>query len=502
MEKLSVILPVMNEADKMATVLQELKKLHPFEIIAVVNGSSDHTSQIAQAMGAKVIEYKEPLGHNIGRAVGAYHAAGDILLFVDGDFAIRYEDLLPFVKAIRSGHDIALNNLSPIMKSKGIPHTVSVAKAMINDLFDRKDLSINSLVAVPHAISREAIQKIGWQHLADPPLAQTIALHLNLSIVSPDYVDVISPNKMRAQDHLQVEAGSPYPKSTSRIIGDHLTAIHYLGRQLGSRGGYADGQGKDLLNSIQVHKTTQTTKRSIVITAEKKASHLPNTIQSLMHKHRAEIIVILYDPDKEFSNRLIKAGARIVPLSKPADSYSMRAIGAAHSSGETILFMDDTSAVLPIKLQSFFTEIEKGADICLNDISYLLKKSPIDSIQLLQYFLNIAIKEPGLLNNSLTVTPHAINRKVLNKIGWKSLAVPSLAYVYAITGGGKVKACRCIKRQNATFNDTQKEQVYGDHLEALLYYLSITNKRGGFTKDTKNYMVLEEIKKQDTQHGM
>lgn len=503
MGKLSVILPLMNEADKIATILQEVKKLRPSEIIAVVNGSNDRTSHIVQAMGARVIEYKEPLGHNIGRAIGAYHATGDILLFLDGDFVIRSEHLLPFVKAIRSGHDLALNNLSRIMKSSSIPHTVSVAKAVINDWFNQKDLSINSLVAVPHAMSREAIQKIGWWNLADPPLAQTIALHLNLSIVSPQYVDVISPNKIRAKDHLQVEKGSPYPKSTSRIIGDHLTAIHYLGQKLGNRGGCVDGQGKDLLQSIEIHKTKQPTKRSIVITAEKKASHLPNTVQSLKNKLKAEMIVVLYDSDKEFTARLIKAGAKIVPLSKPADSYTMRAIGAAFSSGETILFIDDTSSILPTKLQSFFTEIEKGTDICLNDVSNLLKKPPIDSIQLLHYFLNISIKKPSLLNNSITVTPHAVHRRVLNKIGWKSLANPSLAYVYAITGGFKIKARQCIHRDDVTLKDnTQKKRLYGDYLEALLYYLSITNKRGGFTKGSKNYKVLEELKKRGNQQGM
>lgn len=503
MGKLSVILPVMSEAKTMPAILQELKKLHPFEIIVVVNGSNDQTAHIAQTMGARVIEYKKPLGHNIGRAIGAYYATGDILLFLDGDFVIRSEHLLPFVNAIRSGHDLALNNLSRIMKSNNIPHTVSVAKVAINDLLGRKDLSINSLVAVPHAISREAIQKIGWEHLADPPLAQTIALHLNLSIVSPQYVDVISPNKIRAQDHSQIEKGSPYPKSTSRIIGDHLAAIHYLGQELGNRGGFGADQDKDFLESIEIHKAKQGTRRSIVITAGKKATHLPNAIRSLKNKLKAEIIVVLYDSNKEYAIQLINAGARIIPLSKPADFYTMRAIGAAFSSGEMILFMDDHSSIPLDKLQPFFNEIEKGADICLNDVANLLKNTPVDSIHFLQYFLNITIKKPSLLNNSLTVTPHAIHRRVLNKIGWQSLAVPPLAYVYAITGGFKIKACQCINKENISVKeDTRKKRVYGDHLEALLYYLAITNKRGGFTIGSKNYEVLEELKKRENQQGM
>ncbi|WP_145524247.1 glycosyltransferase [Virgibacillus sp. SK37] len=423
MRRLSVIIPVMNEAEKIGNILQEVKKLKPLEIITVVNGSTDQTSSIAKTMGAKIINYEKPLGHDIGRAIGAYHATGDILLFLDGDFVIRSQQLLPFVNAIHSGNDIALNDLSRIMKRKGIPHAVSIVKAVINDYFNRNDLSINSLVAVPHAMSRKAIDRIGWWNLADPPLAQAIALHLKLKIVSPKYVDVISLNKVRKKDHVILEKGSPYPKSTSLIIGDHMKAMHYIGKVLGKRGFYYNDPSMD--KNYEIPKKNKNIKRSIVITVNHKSQDFLKRIQSLKKDKLAEeFIVVLAGTDKNFMKQVKKTGALVLPVSSSMNTYAMRALGASLASGEIILFTESHSSMNQIELEPFFKEIEKGADISLNNVSSLLKARPTDPMQLLYYFLNISLKKPELLNNSLTITPHAIHRKVIDQFGWKSLEVP------------------------------------------------------------------------------
>ncbi|MDK8210708.1 glycosyltransferase, partial [Bacillus subtilis] len=82
--KVSVIIPACNEADSLLPVIKEVQKMKPFEIIVVVNGSSDTTKEIAEDAGCRVIYYEEALGINIGRAIGAKKAKGDILLFLDG----------------------------------------------------------------------------------------------------------------------------------------------------------------------------------------------------------------------------------------------------------------------------------------------------------------------------------------------------------------------------------------------------------------------------------
>jgi glycosyltransferase involved in cell wall biosynthesis len=81
--KVSVVIPAQDEEQTLGRVLKEVKHLEPHEIIVVVNGSDDNTTSVASNLGATVIEYKERLGHNVGRAIGALQATGDILLFID-----------------------------------------------------------------------------------------------------------------------------------------------------------------------------------------------------------------------------------------------------------------------------------------------------------------------------------------------------------------------------------------------------------------------------------
>lgn len=68
----SVIIPAMNEARTISAVIAGARGVHPrCEVIVIVNGSADNTAEIAQRMGAKVMMYAEPLGHDVGRSVGA-----------------------------------------------------------------------------------------------------------------------------------------------------------------------------------------------------------------------------------------------------------------------------------------------------------------------------------------------------------------------------------------------------------------------------------------------
>ncbi len=106
----SVIIPAMNEERTIGHVIREAWKVHEScEVIVVANGCTDRTEEIAAAMGARVLHYDEPLGHDAGRAVGAAAAAGRALLFVDADIRIGGSDLKPFVSAVLNGTDVALN---------------------------------------------------------------------------------------------------------------------------------------------------------------------------------------------------------------------------------------------------------------------------------------------------------------------------------------------------------------------------------------------------------
>ncbi|MBG9578707.1 hypothetical protein ABE42_05600, partial [Bacillus thuringiensis] len=83
-KSLSVIIPASNEVDTISDVIQSVKPLNPVEIIVIANGCNDGTEEVANQLGCKVIRYTKLLGNDVGRAVGAKHAIGDVLLFIDG----------------------------------------------------------------------------------------------------------------------------------------------------------------------------------------------------------------------------------------------------------------------------------------------------------------------------------------------------------------------------------------------------------------------------------
>jgi hypothetical protein len=222
-QQLSVIIPAQNEETTIEQAILEARKIEPYEIIVVINGSTDKTEEIAKQLGATVIVYEEALGHDVGRAIGALEATGNILLFIDADFAIPAQDLHPLVEAVANGTDIALNDLNRNIK---LPlYIVNVYKYMLNIACNRRDLGVGSLVAVPHAISRKCLEGIGWDTLYTSGLAQVKAILKGYKVECVNFVDVMKPNRIRPSQHF---ASVGYPPSVLRIIGDHVEGISYL----------------------------------------------------------------------------------------------------------------------------------------------------------------------------------------------------------------------------------------------------------------------------------
>ncbi len=229
----SVIIPVMNEQRTLAGVIREAAGVHPkTEIIVVANGCTDASARLARRLGAIVLEYKEPLGHDVPRAVGARHAKGDVLLFIDGDMVVPARDLRPFAAAVLSGIDVALNDYDGPVQSQEI-HPVVSAKHTLNSFLGRPDLKGASLTAVPHALSRHAVLQLGYEALEKPPLAQTAAVLGGLGIRVVHGVNVGRLNRSR----IRLKQGDLL---TPLVLGDHLEAALLLMNRLGPRGGFSD----------------------------------------------------------------------------------------------------------------------------------------------------------------------------------------------------------------------------------------------------------------------
>lgn len=230
----SVIIPAMNEAKTIAGVIAGARGVHPrCEVIVIVNGSADNTAEIAHSLGAHVISFEQPLGHDVGRSVGAAAAKGEVLLFTDGDLVIPASELRPFLNAIRNGADIALNDYSGPARSQ-FPHPVVLAKYALNIMLGRPDLQGYSMTAVPHALSRKALDVLGSALLSRPPLAYARAVQEGLGVKAVHKVHVGKLNAVRrkrsGRDPLQ-----------EVILRDHLDAVSLLLEHRGERAGYSDG---------------------------------------------------------------------------------------------------------------------------------------------------------------------------------------------------------------------------------------------------------------------
>lgn len=89
MEKISVIVPVLNEEKTLGQTLSQLKIGESEELIVVDGGSRDNTLSIASRFTNKAFSTHKGRGHQMN--FGAKEAGGDILLFLHADTILPRE---------------------------------------------------------------------------------------------------------------------------------------------------------------------------------------------------------------------------------------------------------------------------------------------------------------------------------------------------------------------------------------------------------------------------
>jgi len=109
--RISVVIPTRNEAGSIARVLQDIPRPPVTDVVVVDNNSTDGTPAIAESHGARVVS--EPR-RGYGRAclTGIDQvSSSDIVVFLDGDYSDRPQELPMLVEPILDGRaDIVIGS--------------------------------------------------------------------------------------------------------------------------------------------------------------------------------------------------------------------------------------------------------------------------------------------------------------------------------------------------------------------------------------------------------
>src|SRR5688572_31547815 len=129
--RVSIILPAKNEADGLRQTLPGLREVLPdAEVIVVDDGSTDATAAVAAGHGARVLSAPYSMGNGAAIKRGARAASGDILVFMDADGQHDPVHILPLLRKIEAGFDMAVG-------ARGAGGQANVGRGAANAVYNR-----------------------------------------------------------------------------------------------------------------------------------------------------------------------------------------------------------------------------------------------------------------------------------------------------------------------------------------------------------------------------
>ena len=155
--KVTIIIPVYNEANTIGVVVEQIRALYPeFEIIVVDDGSHDKTDEVAMSAGASVYRHPYNIGNGSAVKTGIRAARGDVLVFMDGDGQHDPKEIRPLLD------DILRYDMVVAARPKGAQ--ASLGRAFGNRLFNSlasyvAKFSIQDLTSGFRAVKAEIAKK-------------------------------------------------------------------------------------------------------------------------------------------------------------------------------------------------------------------------------------------------------------------------------------------------------------------------------------------------------
>ncbi len=190
----SAIIAALNEEAAIGKVVSEVPRHIADEVIVVDNGSTDRTTEIARAAGARVVrELRRGYGRALRAGLREVSPSCEIVVFLDGDGSDYPEMMDRLVEPIIEGtHDFVIGSRTRGQREQGSMNWHQVFAGYLVGFFMRLLYGVRSTDMGPfRAIRREALERLnmreetyGWPLEMQMRAARA---HLRILEVAVDY---------------------------------------------------------------------------------------------------------------------------------------------------------------------------------------------------------------------------------------------------------------------------------------------------------------------------
>lgn len=485
---LSILIPAVHGTAHLPKLIAVCKQLAPLEIIVISKRALEHEA------GVRVVLAEAVENLFSWRREAAKHAKGSVLLFLGEEQIEMLSGLQRFLFPILYGNaQVVLPQHDLRHRRMTKPRPIHSFSLLVNNLFGRADLREASLLDTPHAITREALSKIGVEQLAQPAEAHKRAVMSGLSITAQTMGTGTEERMFLPQLHGSLlKELSLYEKL---VIAEQLDLVS----RLPFRGGLSDGgRRRDVAENVggknwgmpvmqvgkwPLRRTTLYGGKtvSVIIPALNEAATIQQVIREVLRLEPVEIIVVVNGSIDQTAQLARECGATTVEFPYALGVDTGRAIGASLSKGDILLFVDADTIITAHDLYPFVLACECGVDVALNDVSVFLNQPCADNVFVAcRQALNLALNRKDLGIGSMVTVPFALRREAVAPLGWSILLCPPKAQAAYAQAGVKMELVHQVNSFTSNRLRPEKhfassgmppavEQIAGDHVEALQF---------------------------------